>query len=181
RMIHVSFDQPFEEQLEFFRQKGYEISPTSWRDVWRDAHCRSFTVARVTAMDVLKDIRTALDVSMESGETMRDFREGLRETLEKRGWYAPEETDAVVTMPDGTVRKRITGWRMNNIYRTNHSAASHMGRHKQMQDVKESRPYWQYKTAGDDSVRKTHEAQTDKVYHADHPFWNFWYTPNGFE
>ena len=58
--IGFDFDRSFEEMLAYFRQKGYAISAESWRDVWKQAHARAFTVARITAIDVLEDIRKEL-------------------------------------------------------------------------------------------------------------------------
>lgn len=179
-MINVRFDLPFEEQLEFFRSKGFAVSAESWRDVWQAAHARAFTIAKVASMDVLEDVRGALDTAMEKGLTLRQFKTGIRETLTRKGWLAPKGEAARVILPDGTVRKRLTGWRLDTIYRTNLGTSYQVGRYKQMEEVKEARPFWQYMTAGDPSVRDEHSALAEKVYHADHPFWDQWYPPNGF-
>ncbi len=179
-MIEIRFDLPFEEQLAFFRQKGYALSPDSWRDVWQKAHARAFTVARVSAMDVLMDIRKALDEAMEKGLSLKSFQSELPEILERKGWFAPKGEPAVAVQPDGTVRKRLTGWRLENIYRTNLQAAYQVGRYEQAQEVKSTRPYWQYKAVMDASTRPEHAAMHNKVWHAEHPVWNQWYPPNGF-
>jgi len=156
------------------------FSPTSWKDLWKSAHARAFTVARVTAMDVLEDIRKAVDAAMESGELLEEFKKNLRPVLERKGWFAPEGEDITVTLPDGTVRKRLTGWRLSTVYRTNMSAAYHVGRYEQMQAVKKDRPHWQYMAVQDGSTRPPHAAQHGKVYPADHEYWSRWYPPNGF-
>lgn len=179
-MIEGAFDIPFKEQLEFFRAKGYKLSPGSWRDVWKAVHARAFTVAQVTKMDVLTDIRGALDAAKETGATLSQFKAELAETLDKKGWLAPKGEKAKVVMPDGTIRKRLTGWRLDTIYRTNLSTSYHVGRYKQMKAVKTARPFWQYRSQQDPSVRDEHNALNGKVYHADHPFWDNWYPPNGF-
>lgn len=179
-MIGIKFNLPFEEQLEFFRKKGFVISAKSWRDVWQAAHARAFTVARVTALDVLVDIRKELDAAMESGASVAEFKKALKDKLESKGWLAPKGEKAKIKMPDGTTRKRLTGWRLDSIYRENLGTSYQVGRYKQMTEVKELRPFWQYMDAGDGDVRPHHHAQNRKVYHADHPFWNTWYPPNGF-
>jgi SPP1 gp7 family putative phage head morphogenesis protein len=179
-IIGFSFDLPFKEQIAFFRKKGYKISPTSWRNVWQEAHARAFTVARVTNMDILTDIRKALDKAMKEGILLDEFKKNLLPTLEKRGWFAPEGKAAIVKMPDGTIRKRLTPWRLHTIYKTNMSAAYHVGRYKQMQEIKVFRPYWQYMTIIRPGAREEHAAMRGKVYHADHPIWDTWYPPNGF-
>lgn len=171
---------PFDEALAFFRSKGIELSPGSWRDIWQAAHARAFTVAKVSAMDVLRDIRAALDDAVKEGTTLREFKKGLQETLERKGWLAPKGERAIVQMPDGTIRKRLTGWRLDTIFQTNLGSAYQTGRYKQMEEVKEARPFWQYMTVGDPSVRDEHAEHHGKVYQADHPFWDTWYPPNGF-
>lgn len=171
---------PFDEALAFFRSKGFELSPGSWRDIWQAGHARAFTVAKVSAMDVLKDIRGAVDTAIADGMTLREFKKGMRETLERKGWLAPTGERAEVVMPDGTIRKRLTGWRLDTIFQTNLGSAYQTGRYKQMEEVKEIRPFWQYMTVGDVAVRDEHAQHHGKVYHADHPFWDTWYPPNGF-
>lgn len=49
-----------------------------------------------------------------------------------------------------------------------------------MQAVKASRPYWQYLAVMDNRVRPSHAILHEKVYPADHPFWDTNYPPNGF-
>jgi SPP1 gp7 family putative phage head morphogenesis protein len=178
--IEINFDLPFKEQIEFFRSKGLEISPDSWRNVWQDAHSRAFTVARVTEMDVLQDIRNMLDEAMETGMTLEEFKEGMQGRLEDKGWLAPEGEKAIAEGPDGKPRKRLTGWRLETIYRTNLSASYSVGRYKQLMEVAEARPWWQYMTVRDESRREAHASQHGKIYRYDHPFWETWYPPNGF-
>jgi SPP1 gp7 family putative phage head morphogenesis protein len=179
-MIQAVFDKPFDEQMEYFRQKGYIFSPDSWRDVWQQAHSRAFTVAQVTTIDVLMDIRSAIDNAVETGITMKQFKQSLKDILIARGWYAPKDEKATIGMPDGTVRKRLTGWRLDNIFQTNLGAAYQVGRYKQMKEVGGSRPYWQYRSQDDPAVRPAHRDHDGKVFHMDHPFWDRWYPPNGF-
>lgn len=179
-MIKVEFNTPFKEQLAFFRSKGFKASPDSWRDVWQQAHARAFTVARVTSMDVLEDVRGAIDKAMVDGTSLREFKKTLRPTLERKGWLKPVGEKAEITLSDGTVRKRLTGWRLDTIFNSNMGAAYSAGRYKQQQEVKDRRPYWQYMTAGDVAVRDEHADMAGRVWHADHPVWDEWYPQNGF-
>jgi SPP1 gp7 family putative phage head morphogenesis protein len=83
-------------------------------------------------------------------------------------------------LPDGTVRKRITGWRLDNIFATNSQETFSIGRYKQLQEVKQSRPYWMYVAVMDSATRPDHAAMNGKIWHADHPVWDTWAPPNGF-
>jgi len=171
---------PFEEAIGFFRDKGYEISPDSWRDVWQQAHARAFTVARVTAMDVLADIREMVRKALDDGISLGEFKKNLQAALERKGWFAPKGEKAEIEMPDGTVRKRLAGWRLETIFRTNVQTAYSAGRYKQMEAVKKRRPWWQYMAIMDAVTRPDHAALNGRVWQADHPVWDTWYPPNGF-
>lgn len=179
-MISVDWNLPFLEQLEYFKSKGVELAPESWRDVWRQANSKAFTVSQVTEMDMLHDIKAALNDAKESGITLKEFKESLRPTLEQKGWFAPEGEAAKIMLPDGTVRKRLSGWRLDNIFATNSQETYSVGRYKQLQEVADSRPYWMYVAVMDAATRPDHAAMNGKIYHADHPIWDKWYPPNGF-
>jgi SPP1 gp7 family putative phage head morphogenesis protein len=170
---------PFKEAIEFFRKKGLKISPASWKDLWQRTQIRTFSVARVTAMDVLLDIRNEVDAAVSGGQSLGEFKKELRGKLEKKGWFAPKGERAEIEMPDGTIRKRLTGWRVENLYRNNLQTAYSAGRYKQqMESV--TRVFWQYMAIRDAVTRPDHYGQHGKVYHRDHPFWDQWYPLNGF-
>lgn len=171
---------PFDEAIRFFRDKGLAVSPLSWRDVWADANVRAFTVARVAAMDVLEDIRKEVDLAVSAGVTLRDFKASLAETLARRGWLAPPEEPPEEILPDGTVRKRLTPWRLDTIFRTNVQSAYNTGRYRQMIENAPRRPWWLYDAVNDARTRPAHAAMDGKVYRFDHPVWDRWYPPNGF-
>ena len=178
--IEFSFNNPFKDQLEYFRQKGYAISPNSWKDLWKESHARAFTVARVTQADVLVDIRKAADKAMAEGLSLEQFKKNLIPTLTEKGWFAPKGEKAEITLPDGTKQKRLTGWRVETIYRQNLSTAYQTGRFKQMIEVADRRPFWQYMTVSDPRVRESHKPLHGVVYAAVDAFWTSFYPPNGF-
>ncbi|RPH42091.1 MAG: hypothetical protein EHM87_17820 [Burkholderiales bacterium] len=175
-----SFNNPFKEQLDYFRQKGYAISPNGWKDLWKDAHAKAFTVARVTQADVLVDIRKAADKAMAEGLSLDQFKKNLIPTLTEKGWFAPKGEKAIITLPDGTKQKRLTGWRVETIYRQNISTAYQTGRFKQMLETADRRPFWQYMTVFDPRVRESHRPLHGVIYDALNEFWASYYPPNGF-
>jgi len=161
---------PFAEAVEFFRKKGYFVSPDSWRDLWGAAHVNAFTVAKVTAMDVLQDIRKAVDQAIEKGISLQRFKADLQDLLARKGWMAPRGEGGGALKP----------WRLDTIYRTNVQSAYQAGRFRQMLETAPKRPYWMYDAVEDGRTRPTHAAHDGKVYRFDHPFWDIWYPPNGF-
>jgi SPP1 gp7 family putative phage head morphogenesis protein len=176
----VPFSLPFDEATAFFQQKGFRISPASWRDVWQQEHARAFTVARVTAMDVLQDIKAEVDKALSTGVSLDEFKKNLIPMLERKGWWAKEGEAAKALMPDGTIRKRLQPWRLETIWRTNIQTSYATGRYQQQMEVAAHRPYWQYKAIMDSRTRPAHAAMNGKVYRHDDPVWKTWYPPNGF-
>ena len=171
---------PFLEAIRFFRDKGMVLSPDSWRDVWASAHVGAFTVARVTSMDMLEDIRSAVQGAIKRGTPLGEFKKNLIPLLERKGWFSPSGVDAEVPLPDGTVRKRLTPWRLDTIYRTNLQSAYQTGRYRQMLENAPNRPWWMYDAVNDSRTRPSHAAMDGKVYRFDHPVWDRWYPPNGY-
>ena len=170
---------PFDEAIAYFKKKGVQLSAKSWRDLKDQVQARAFTVAQVTAMDVLVDIREEVFQAISTGKSLGEFKKELKDTLTRKGWFAPKGEKAKITLPDGTTRKRLTAWRIETIYRTNLQTAYSVGRYKQM-TASAARPFWQYMAIRDSVTRPDHEAHHGKVYHRDHPFWDTWYPLNGF-
>jgi len=178
--IAIPFDHPFRDAIDYFTSQGCRISPRSWRDLWQQAHAGSFTVARGTAMDVLEDIKEALEKAMREGMTLEQLTGELEPVLERKGWLVPSGQDDEIALEDGTFRKRLSGWRLDTICRTNMHKAYSVGRYLYLQQVAAERPYWQYHNPVDERSRISHAAMNGKVFHHLHPVWRLWYPPNGF-
>lgn len=174
------FNLPFDEALKYWGKKGLKLNPGSWRNIWQDANHRAFTVAHVSAIDVLEDIKNEVDNAIQNGVGFNDFKDSLSSKLQDKGWLKPEGEKAWVVMPDGSKRKRLTGWRLETIFRTNLQSAYQVGRYQQMMEVADMRPYWQYHAIMDSVTRPTHAAQNGKIVKANDPYWDEWYPPNGF-
>lgn len=164
--------KPFDEAIHFFRSKGVRLSPDGWRDVWAAENVRAFTVAKVTAMDVLEDIRGAVDQAIEKGVSLTRFRAELSETLARKGWMKYPGLE-----PAGEAA--LTPWRLELIYRNNVQSAYMSGRYKQMIENAHRRPFWLYDAVDDRRTRPTHAVHDGVVRRFDHPFWDVWMPPNG--
>lgn len=165
---------PFEEAIAFFKAKGFSLSPDSFRDVWGKDHAQAFTVARVTAMDILEDIREEIERSLEDGISLGEFKRNLTETLARKGWLLPK---GEVPVPGD---RRLTPWRLETIFRTNIQSAYSAGRYKQMLEVAQDRPYWRYVAVMDGRTRPSHAALNGLIYRFDHPFWDTHTPPLGY-
>jgi SPP1 gp7 family putative phage head morphogenesis protein len=166
-----------EKAIEYFRAKGYKIS-WNWEEVWREAQAKAFTVAKVTQLDVLQDIRNAVDQALTEGQTFRQFQKELQPILQRKGWWGK----AFAVGPDGVAERVQFGspWRLKTIYRTNMQTAFAAGRHKTLAANVKARPWWQYIAVMDARTRPQHGKLHARVYRHDDPFWDHFDPPNGF-
>ena len=163
--------------IEYFKSKGYAIN-WNWHETWQSAHAKAFTVAKVTRMDVLEDIRGMVDKAISEGITYRQFQKELEPRLRAKGWWGK----VFVVGEDGKTERVQLGspWRLKNIYRTNMQTALMAGRYNSLLENAEDRPFWQYVAVLDARTRPQHGALNGKVYRYDDPFWETFYPPNGF-
>ena len=152
---------PMAEAQEFWRDK-LPLSPGQFARLADEAKTRAFAVSGIAKGDELTTVMQAMQKAIDKGTTLEDFKRDCATIFEKRGWTG----------------KRA--WRIDNIFRTNIQTAYSVGRYRQMMEVRDGRPYWQYSAVNDSRTRPTHAALNGKVFRFDHPFWRIWYPPNGF-
>lgn len=168
---------PPEKAIEYFQSKGYAIT-WSWRDLWQEAHAKAFTVAGVTKLDVLQDIRDALASALKEGKTLADFEKELTPLLQKKGWFGTNaQADKITGEMTG---KGLTPRRLKTIYQTNMQTAYMSGRYKALMENAVDRPFWQYVAVMDSRTRPSHRSLNGRVFRYDDPFWQSFYPPNGF-
>lgn len=174
----VSFEPlPAKEAVDAFRKKGYQIT-FDWHEMQREEHAYNFTVAKVTQLDILQDIRQAVDKAISEGVTMRDFAANLKPTLQEKGWWGKK---LMIDPNTGEEREVQLGSprRLKTIYDTNLRTAHAAGRWERIQRTKKTRPYLAYRGIKDGRQREQHRQWNDIVLHADDPWWDEHYPPNG--
>lgn len=167
----MSYNQPFPEQLAFFRQK-LNLPSERWDDIERAAHDKAFIVAGAQGADLLADLRGAVDKAKAQGTGLGAFRKDFKALVAKHGW----------TGWTGEGSKGGEAWRTKVIYQTNMATSYAAGRWKQLNDpdLLKLLPYWQYKHS--DSVihpRPLHAGWDGLTLPPDHPFWKTHFPPNG--
>ncbi len=167
----MSYNQPFTEQLAFFRQK-LNLPTERWDDIKLAAHDRAFVVAGAQSADLLADLNTAIDKAIAKGTGLDAFRKDFDALVAKNGWtgWTGEGT------PGGVA------WRTKVIYQTNMATSYAAGRFKQLSDpdLLKILPYWRYHH--NDSVthpRPLHVSWDGLTLPPDHPFWQTHFPPNG--
>lgn len=167
---------PPEKAIEYFEAKGYAIG-FKWQDVWAEAHAKAFTVAGITKLDVLQDIRGELDALLKNGGTLQDFKNNLIPTLKQKGWWGKGQ---IVEQDSGEVLgKRLNPRRLETIFRTNMQTTYSAGRYQEQLASAESRPWWEYVAVLDNRTRPRHRALAGQIFRYDDPFWRSFYPPNG--
>lgn len=166
-----------EEAVKYFESKGYAIT-WGWRDLWQQAQAKAFTVAGVTQVDVLQDIRGELDKAIRGGTTFADFRANLQPMLERKGWRGKlAQTDLETGEMAG---KGLTPRRLQTIFQTNVQTSYMAGHYRTMMANVADRPYWKYVAILDGRTRPAHRLLHGRVFRYDDPFWDAFYPPNGF-
>lgn len=160
---------PPQEAVEFFRQKGYRMA-FAWQDMPAQEHAAAFTVAKAMQMDVLKDIRGAVDRALAEGTTFPDFRRTLGPLLQDKGWWGKREMVDPVT--GETVNAQLgSDARLRKIFEVNLGTAYSEGQWERIQRNIELFPYLQYLRSSSENPRLSHAAFAGKVMRADDPWW----------
>ena len=174
--LRAAMDMEPKDAVAFFRSKGYQITD-QWQEMLGSSHARAFTVAKAMKMDVLEDIRAAVDEALAEGVTEREFIKRLAPRLKAKGWWGKETWQDA----NGEDREVQLGspWRLKTIYRNNLQSSYMAGRYRRQLALVSTRPYWQYVAVIDSVTRPSHRAMNGRVFRWDDPIWQYLYPPNG--
>ncbi len=164
------FPDPVEAKRYLSRKAVVETE--EWDELKWGEHAHAFTVAHSRNAGVLDEIFGLLNEAMEKGQSFETFRKGLRDVMEKRGWYGRQDKG-----PDD---EGYINWRTKLIYHVNMRTAYEAGRYRQQLRTADLRPIWVYKSKLiGKNRRQDHIALHDKAFRYDDPFWDRYRPPNG--
>ena len=115
---------PFDEQIQFFRDK-LELPSKRWSDIYTREHDFAFVVAGATKGALLTDLRQAVQRAIEDGTTLEQFRRDFDAIVRRRGW----------TGWTGEGSKAGRAWRTRVIYETNLRTSYAAGRYQQAKEA----------------------------------------------
>lgn len=166
-----------EQAVAYLKSKGYAIT-WNWQEMLDQAHDQAFTVAKAMRLDLLSDIRGALETALQDGQTLKQFITALQPTLESQGWWGQQ----VIVGGDGVGELVQLGSprRLKTIYQTNLQSAYMAGRKAAMEETTDTHPYWMYVAILDGKTRPSHRALNGQVFRHDDPIWASIFPPNGF-
>ena len=163
---------------DYLLAKGLKLSGPYW-ELDGPQHSQVFTVANLAKLDVLADIKGALQTAIDSGQTEKWFKDQLVETLKAKGWWGP-----TVRVDPDTLEARLVKQgslrRLQTIYRTNLQSAYMAGRHRQALEQADRAPWAQYLAVKDQRTRPAHAALTGKVFRLDSAAWGVIAPGNGY-
>ncbi len=170
-MVNLSalFNLPPERALAFLKAKGLQLTGPYWELNGPD-NSRVFTVAHLAKVDVLADIKEALETALRDGNTLEWTQERLTGLLQAKGWWGK----GVWTDPVTGLQKDIqmgSLHRLETIYRTNLGNAYAAGRHRQAMEQIDRAPWVQYLAVRDHRTRPEHAALHGQVFRLDSPAW----------
>lgn len=168
------------EALAFFRSKGFApaLQRFDYRDFWREEHARGFVVAKAMRDDVLLEIRDALELVLEEGQTLAQFRKDLAPKLRAMGWWGKGiERDPLT----GELKEVELGSmrRLKVIFDTNMRTSYAAGQWARLQRTKDFLPYLEYRQLQRETKREEHEPFHGLILPIDHPIWRIIFPPNG--
>ena len=168
---------PPKEAVAYLASKGFAIT-WDWQELWQESQAQAFTVAKVTRLDILQDIREAVETALKEGKTLAWFTKELTPVLQAKGWWGKHEVTDEAT---GEISQVQLGspYRLKTIYRTNIQTAYMAGRFQEQLANADDRPFWQYVAILDGRTRPSHRAMNGKVFRYDDPIWQYFYPPNG--
>lgn len=163
--------------LDYIRNK--KLRPAfSYKDVWNEEHAASFTVAKAMQLDVLSDIKTAVEKAIENGETFDHFKKSLKPTLMQKGWWGRKEMTDPLT--GETVDAQLgSDRRLKTIYQTNLRSAYQKGQYDRTMES-DAHPYLMYRIGASVRHREQHVRWNNLILPKDDPLWNSIFPPNGY-
>ncbi|CUU77109.1 putative prophage MuSo1%2C F protein [Campylobacter hyointestinalis subsp. hyointestinalis] len=170
----ISFWQEPSAALEHLKNKKSELH-FDYDEIMHDAHIRTFTVAKITRIDLLNDVKSSLEDAFKNGVKFNEWKDSLKPTLQKKGWFG----NTIVQNPKTAEQKEIYvgSKRLKTIYNTNMRTAYAKARYESgMQSLGE---YFRYTAVLDQRTRPAHAKLHGTVLPKDDPFWDTNYPPNG--
>lgn len=175
--LKAMFGMEPENAVAFMKSKGYAIT-WNWQELLDQAHDQAFTVAKAMNLDLLSDIRGALETALQDGQTLTQFIKSLQPTLESQGWWGKQ---VIVDSNGGAEMVQLgSPRRLKTIYQTNLQSAYMAGRKASMEETADTHPDWMYIAILDGKTRPSHRALHGQVFRHDDPIWAAIFPPNGF-
>lgn len=175
--VNALFDLAPEKAVDYLNSKGLHVG-WNWQDTLDDAHARSFTIAKMTQLDLLSDTRKAIAQAMKDGVGFKGFAENIAPVMEAKGWWGKKE----VVNPEGDKQIVQLGSprRLTTIYHTNRRSAVMAAKYQRLCEAIDTHPVWVYVHNDSPHPRQPHVLMNGAAYAATDPIWARIFPPNAF-
>lgn len=174
-MIGISFFDEPTDVIEHIKKKKNEIH-FDYDEISHEAHLRTFTVAKITNLDLLNDIHESLIKAAKNGENFETWKANITPVLQKYGWIGKEVE--VKNPKTGEVKKiNVGARRLKTIFETNIRTA--YAKAKFDSQMASSKKYFRYTAVLDGRTRAEHRAMHGIILPKEDKFWKTNYPPNG--
>ncbi len=165
------------EALDYIKNKNLKVG-FSYKDVWNEEHATAFTVAKAMQIDVLSDMKKAVEKALEDGQSFESFKKNIKPTLQQKGWWGKKQmtdplTGEVIDAQLGSDR------RLKTIYNVNLRSAYQKGQYERTM-ASDLHPYLMYRLGNSQKHREDHLSWDGLILPKDDPFWNNHFPPNGY-
>ncbi len=171
----ISFLLPPKDAIKYLKNKGYKLT-FDYREMMHEAHHKAFTVAKITRLDLLADIKESILKAQKEGLSFESWKKNIKPILIKKGWWG----DVEVTNPKtGESKKIFVGnKRLKTIFYTNARVAYQVAKAKKYYED-ENVVYLKYIAILDNKTRPSHRALHGTILPKNDSFWETHYPPNG--
>ncbi|MBW8320126.1 MAG: minor capsid protein [Arenimonas sp.] len=170
---------PPEDAIRFMEVRGRRLSPSfAWQDAYAAEHARMFTVAKSAGFDILQDVFDGLSKALSEGRTPQQFARELTPLLKAKGWWGRQMVEDPATGEERPAQLGSTR-RLETIFDTNMRVSYAAGHWADFERNKRTRPYLRYVALLDDRTRPAHRARHNLVLPVEHPYWEKWAPPCG--
>jgi SPP1 gp7 family putative phage head morphogenesis protein len=173
-MIELNPTLSPDEQIKYLKDKKYNLT-FDYDEMKKEAHHEAFTVAKVTKLDLLRDIHNSLIKAQENGQDFDAWKKELIPTLKSHGWWGEQTIKDPKSGKEKTIS--VNSKRLQTIFQTNLRTSYHVARFDSIK--KSGRKYLRYNAILDTNTRPKHKTKHGLVFHIDDPFWQKNYPPNG--
>lgn len=119
---------PPKKAIEWLESK--KVTAESYRNLTASEIAKVYTVARMTDLDMLNDIKTSMVESAKSGQSYDDWRKGILNLLSGKGWLHPNGHNGKDIIDPTTGEVFGAPRRLETIYRTNMQTAYNAGQYQ---------------------------------------------------
>jgi len=171
----ISFKLSPKDAIKYIEQKGYKLT-FDYREMMHEAHHKAFTVAKITRLDLLSDIKESIVKAEKEGLSFQNWKKNIKPILIKKGWWGEVE---VVNPKTGESKKIFVGnKRLKTIFYTNSRVAYQVAKAKKYYED-DNVVYLKYIAILDNKTRPSHRALHGTILPKNDSFWETHYPPNG--